>query len=85
MRRVSLAAERDVGEVEAEERNGGRGGVAESGAILAVVPCVVCEFTDRVQLEFLFLGDALWGGMKRVSGGCEKGEKGRERERTAQV
>lgn len=48
MRRVSLAAERDVGEVETEERNGGRGGIAESGAILAVIPCVVCEFPDRI-------------------------------------
>lgn len=59
MRRVALAAEGDVGEVEPEEGHGGRRGVAQAGAVLAVVPRVVCELADRVELEFLFLGDAL--------------------------
>lgn len=60
MRRVTLAAEGNVGQVETKERNGGRGGVAQTGAVFAVVTRVVCEFTDSVELELLFLRNALW-------------------------
>lgn len=82
MRRVSFATERDASEVETEEENGGRGGVAGAGAILAVVPCVVCESSDLVWLEFCFWGTHCGEVMNRVR---RRKERERKMERTAQV
>ena len=59
MRRVAPAAEGQVGQVESEERYGGRDRVAQTCAVLAVVTRVVCELPDSVELKLLFLGNTL--------------------------
>lgn len=56
---VAFATKGDVGEVETEERYGGWSGIAKTGTVFVVVPCVVSEFADSFKLLFVLLWKTL--------------------------